>query len=143
MWPPQEFYPAGTVLWVLKKAMYGLRTSPQDWQTHFADSLQDMGFSRLQSEANIYVKKDSQIYILVYVDDLLIIGKKDLIPKTVELLRCKFLLKITGQLDSEGSKASFLGRKLHRVSDGILMTTGENYYDSEIKAFSLSRRPSL
>ena len=139
MWAPSEFYPTQDVLWLLKKAMYGLRTSPKDWQEHFASTILDMGFKRLLSEPNLYVKTASMIYILAYVDDLLIIGPEALVQKTLELLKTKFLLKITGNLNDEGSVAHFLGRQLKRVSDSILMTGTPNYYESDLAFFGLSK----
>ena len=35
--PPKEYYPAGDVLWKLRKAMYGLRTALKVWQDHYAE----------------------------------------------------------------------------------------------------------
>ena len=64
MWAPTEFYPQQDVLWLLKKAMCGLRTSPKDWQEHVATALFEIGFSRLLSEPNRYVNAARSIYIL-------------------------------------------------------------------------------
>ena len=36
MRPPKEFYTDPNILWRLKKAMYGLRSSPRAWQDHLA-----------------------------------------------------------------------------------------------------------
>ena len=63
MWPPTEFYPNHDILWWIHKAMYGLRTSPQDWQQHFAQVLSDMGFQQMQSDANLYVKLGVLIFM--------------------------------------------------------------------------------
>ncbi len=49
IWPPKEYYPEGTTLWRLKKAMYGLRSSPKAWQDYFAKSMTELGFRRLLS----------------------------------------------------------------------------------------------
>ena len=43
--PPQEwYYDSPTTLWRLKKAMYGLRTSPKLWQLHLGRVLQQQGY---------------------------------------------------------------------------------------------------
>lgn len=34
--------------------MYGLETAPRAWQQHFAETVQDMGPTRLRSEPNVY-----------------------------------------------------------------------------------------
>ena len=52
--PPKEFYPQRNILWRLKKAMYGLRSSPKAWQDHLANILQKLGFIRLISEPNVF-----------------------------------------------------------------------------------------
>ena len=47
VWPPVEFYPLGDILWRPTKAMYGLRSAPRDWQTHWASVLLFVGVLRL------------------------------------------------------------------------------------------------
>ena len=74
IWPPKEYYPSGRTLWRLKKAMYGLRSSPKAWQGHFANTMKDLGLRRLISEANVYANATSDVFIMVYVDDIMIIG---------------------------------------------------------------------
>ena len=70
--PPHEFYDQGSVLWKLKKALYGLRTAPRAWQDHLAELLHTHNFKRMQSEANVYVSLALKVTILVYVDDLMV-----------------------------------------------------------------------
>eukprot|EP00971_Amphidinium_carterae_P002207 43726-Amphidinium_carterae.1 len=41
--PPKEYYHnKPTTLWSMKKALYGLRTSPKQWQEHLSTILKDM-----------------------------------------------------------------------------------------------------
>ena len=88
-----------------------------------ADVLSEMGFTRLQSDANLYVKKEGQIYILVYVDALLMTGPHKLIKKIIALLKDKFHLKITGDLDSDSSTLDdCIGRR--REDDEVLGLAG-------------------
>ena len=53
--PPPDYVPkknvkAGDeVLWKLKKAMYGLKSAPKSWQTHFVSVLIDLGFQQMKS----------------------------------------------------------------------------------------------
>ena len=46
--PPPEYYSDPDVIWKLKKALYGLKSSPRHWQDHFADVLIRLGATRLK-----------------------------------------------------------------------------------------------
>ena len=129
MWPLQELYPSGNVLWFIQKAIYGLRTSPNDLQEHFAMTLSELQFRRLQSDANVYCNSDLQTMILAYVDDLLIIGPEEHVSRTITLGQDIFLMKQTGDLDSDSSRMTFLGRQLQRCGDSILMHGTTGYYE--------------
>ena len=75
MWPPPELYPSGhntTTVWKLNKAIYGLRSSPKSWQDHFAQVLQQLGLTRLTSEPSVYRNSEQTMFVMVYVDDLLL-----------------------------------------------------------------------
>ena len=50
LWPPTELCPQQDKQWRLKKAMYGLRSSPKAWQDYLAEALEKLGFVRLKSE---------------------------------------------------------------------------------------------
>ncbi len=121
VWHPREFYPQGGVLWKLKRATYGLRSSPRDWQTHFAKVLASLQFARLQSDADVYVHLANQVYVLVYVDDLLGIGDPSKVKQTLQELGRVFCLKDVGSLDQAGSTITFLGRELKRLAASITL----------------------
>eukprot|EP00971_Amphidinium_carterae_P094824 1876410-Amphidinium_carterae.1 len=47
--PPKEYYDNNPhVLWSMTKALYGLKTSPKQWQEHVSTILQQLGFKRLK-----------------------------------------------------------------------------------------------
>ena len=139
VWPPKEFYPLGGVIWLLKKAMYGLRTAPRDWQVHFAAQLQSMGFTRMQSDANVYINFELVVIIFVYVDDLIVMGVKASVSKVFELLNQKFLIKRVGNLNDEGSVARFLGRRLKRIGDSIKFYMDLNFLEEDFEYYDLKR----
>ena len=79
VWPPKEFYPEGNCLWRLKKAMYGLRQAPKLWQEHFAEVMTTkLGIRRCKSDPNLYCHESGRLYVLAYVDDLLVVGTDEM-----------------------------------------------------------------
>ena len=61
--------------------MYGLKQAPRAWYSRTYAYLKQMGFQKSEADPNLYfivVKRDTLILVL-YVDDLFIIGAKKLI----------------------------------------------------------------
>ena len=139
MWPPKEYYPQGGILWRLKKAMYGLKGAPRAWQENFASTLQSLGFTRLRSDANVYVQFRFMIVILAYVDDLMLLGKHDDIKNMYEQLAKQFIMKVTGRLDNDGDEVKFLGRILRRCIDAVYFTMPDGYFDEAFNMFKLGK----
>jgi len=102
-----------------------------------------MGFHRLQSDANVYVWFEKCIYLLAYVDDLLIIGPLEFIKDFVIELGKRLLIKCTGNLDQEGSRVRFLGRILIRRGDSIVLEIDPDYFQPDLEHYGLSKcKPS-
>ena len=61
-------------VYVLKKAMYGLKQPPRAWYNNMDGHLLSLGFEKSLGESTLYVKKlDSNLVIVsLYVDDLLV-----------------------------------------------------------------------
>ena len=134
--PPAEYYPEGGIVWRLKKALYGLKNSPRLWQDHFAAVMKKLGFSRMKSDPNLYVHVQKRVYVLAYVDDLMVFGSRAAIDHFTKELSKDLLLKITGQL-SEGNDVSFLGRNIRRTSDSIQLSMKSSYVETMIKTLGL------
>lgn len=63
---------------LLKKSLYGLKQSPRQWYLRFNDFMLSHGYQRSQYDSCVYLKTLSSghaIYILLYVDDMLITCK--------------------------------------------------------------------
>ena len=127
VWPPEEFYPGGGVAWRLKKALYGLKSSPKLWQTHFATTMAKFDFVRCKSDSNLHKHVDGDLFVLCYVDDMLIVGKEDKAKATFDILSTELLMKSTGTLSKEGDKLDFLGRQLSRSHDSIFIGMDDAY----------------
>ena len=82
-------------MWKLKKALYGLKSSPQLWQAHFANVMERANFVRCKSDANLYRHSDGNLFVLCYVDDLLIVGEEEKTRSTFEILSHELVMKKT------------------------------------------------
>ena len=127
MHPPTEFYnESDGIVWKLNKAIYGLRSSPKAWQTHLADVLQQLGLQRSTAEPNIYYTQQRSAYILVYVDDLLLLGDEEVTNKIFVAIQQHLLLRPTGTL-TVGNTVSFLGRNITNRGDYYELGLADSY----------------
>ena len=61
----------------LKKSLYGLKQSPRAWFGRFSKVLQQFGMTRCESDHSVFLKcstSNKYIYLVVYVDDIVITG---------------------------------------------------------------------
>jgi hypothetical protein len=120
-------------VWKLKKALYGLKQAPRQWHTKLKEVLVGMGFSPCVSDPSLYLKFEDGIWILVYVDDMLLIGSsaEALAPikkQLMEALPMKDLGEVSRYLGMEIeqhpdsrtttiSQAIMIGKVLDRFKD--------------------------
>ena len=85
----------------LSKALYGLRESSRVWYECFDEYIKKLGFQRSESDYCLYMKYESDdvIYLILFVDDLLICGKKKRkIDEIKNKLSNKFAMKDLGEV---------------------------------------------
>jgi hypothetical protein len=60
----------------MKKSMCGLKKSPRMWYQIFDTYMLGLGFTRSKADHDVYFKLvgDHLIYLVLYVDDMLLIG---------------------------------------------------------------------
>jgi hypothetical protein len=65
----------------LKKALYGMKKSPIAWYSRIDSYFQQLGFDKSEADPNLYciVVGEDPLVLLIYVDDVFIIGAKRLI----------------------------------------------------------------
>ena len=66
------------VVWKVRKAMLGLRTSPRRWQQHLSSNLKELGFIQNERDLCFFVNTELDICIGVHVDDMLAVGPREL-----------------------------------------------------------------
>jgi hypothetical protein len=83
----------------MKKSLYGLKKSPRMWYKKFDTYMLGLGFTRNKEDHCVYFKLigDYLIYLVLYVDDMLLIGNnKDIIHDVKTQLSSKFDMKDLG-----------------------------------------------
>lgn len=105
----------------LMKELYGLRQAPRAWFDKLKAFLRSIGFVRSKSDASLFVRVngDARMYVLVYVDDI-IIAESDShdIDRFMGQLNAEFSLKDMGDIHY------FLGI---RISDGSILLCQRKY----------------
>jgi hypothetical protein len=103
----------------LDKALYGLKQAPRAWYSRLSSKLQAIGFIPSKADISLFIYKKGTvtIYLLVYVDDIIITSSS---PAAIEALladlRSEFALKDLGSLNY------FLGIEVKKMSNGILLS---------------------
>ena len=85
----------------LDKALYGLKQAPQAWYSRLSSKLLDFGFvsSKADTSLFIYNKSGITIYMLVYVDDIIVTSSsQDAVATLLKDLSSHFALKDLGDL---------------------------------------------
>jgi hypothetical protein len=109
----------GTMTVKLIKAMYGLKDSGLHWYLHLSKKLEELGFTATQSDPCAFTYKDKdkiKMILLIYVDDLLGVGKKTLLVRIFEELAQSFSgikYKLNEDLQYIGTNIVKQGRQIH------------------------------
>ena len=82
----------------LKKALYGLKQAPREWYERIDNYLVKLGFTRSEADPNLYFKVEDEkpLILVLYVDDLFLIGADSLIHKCKRELASEFEMNDQG-----------------------------------------------
>jgi len=86
----EEFIePDGTIYVEIVKALYGLQESAKLWYETLGNMLISLEFKRSNYDHALYYKRigEDYVFIIVYVDDMFIGGKREHIEQTMEQLK--------------------------------------------------------
>ena len=103
----------------LQRALYGLKQSPRAWYARLSARLLELGFVSSKADTSLFffAQHDVQIYMLVYVDDIVIAGSSQgAVDGLVRSLAASFPIKDLGPL------AYFLGLEASFNSGGLTLT---------------------
>jgi histone deacetylase 1/2 len=103
----------------LHKFIYGLKQAPRAWYTRLSDYLISFGFyaSNTGTSPFIYSNGHDLIYLLVYVDDLLLTGNNStLLRHLITLLNSQF------KISDLGSVHYFLKIEVTKTAMGFMLS---------------------
>ena len=114
MTQPDGFKVADKENWVCKltKSLYGLKQSPRQWYKRFDQFMKGQRYTRSKFDHCVYFQKlqeGSFIYLLLYVDDMLIASKSK-----VEIERLKTQLNLEFEMKDLGEAKKILGMEIWR-----------------------------
>lgn len=110
----------------LVKALYGLKQAPRAWFERLRDTLISWGFYNSKSDHSLFIlrTKGFVVFILIYVDDILITGNNSIFFKTfVQRLNQLF------SLIDLGPAFYFLGVEICKNSKGLFLSQSKYTLD--------------
>lgn len=121
---------------LLKKSLYGLKQSPRQWYKRFDAFMVDIGYSRTDFDACVYFRRlpdNSFIYLLLYVDDMLIAAKS-----MIEINKLKTRLSGEFEMKNLGAARKILGMEIRRDRKaGKLFLSQKSYLEKVVEKFGM------
>ncbi|KAH9743535.1 hypothetical protein KPL70_003339 [Citrus sinensis] len=122
---------------LLKKSLYGLKQSPRQWYLRFDEFMISHGFMRCNFDCCVYYKQidsDHHIYLLLYVDDMLIACK---VREEIEAL--KHMLNSEFDMKDLGHAKKILGMEITRDRrKGTMFLSQKKYLEKVLNTFGMS-----
>jgi hypothetical protein len=106
---PTGFHQDPTKVCKLRKSLYGLKQAPRAWYNYLKNILAKLNFHPIFAEQGIFRNTDTAIFLIVYVDDVLVIGSNQ-----EEIKRLKQDLAKLLELSDLGEASYFLGMEIIR-----------------------------
>ena len=135
---PEGYYVEGKEDHVcrLKKSLYGLKQSPRQWYKRFDSFMMGSGYHRSNYDSCVYFKKGSDgsfVYLLLYVDDMLIAAKN-----MSDVLILKKRLSKEFEMKDLGPAKKILGMEIRRDrKGGKLYLSQRSYIEKVLERFGM------
>jgi histone deacetylase 1/2 len=137
--PSFEDKNASNMVCKLDKAIYGLKQAPRAWYSELSTKLIALGFEPSRSDMSLFIynKGGITIYMLIYVDDIIVTSSSsDAVTALLHDLKKEFALKDLGDLHF------FLGIEVKQNKDGILLSQSKYARDILARVGMSSCKPS-
>ncbi len=131
---PPGFEEGGkNVVCKLLKALYGLKQAPRAWHTKLRTELELLGFKASEADAGLFVRYGKQrsdnVYLLVYVDDCLMVSSK---ANKSSLLDLKRQLGTIFDIHDIGDAKFFLGMEIERDREKKMLRLSQRRFTEEL-----------
>jgi len=127
-----------TAVCKLRKAIYGLKQAPRAWFSRLSAWLIDLKFTSSKSDSSLFIYKAHgvTIFVLIYVDDIIITGSHSMaITQLINDLHSSFALKDLSRLNF------FLGVEATWHQDGLHLSQQRYINDLLTKTNMLLAKP--
>jgi hypothetical protein len=106
---------------LLKKALYGLKQAPRAWYSRIHSFLLQMDFEKSKVDQNLYyiIQGEDPLILILYVDNLFIIGEEELIVDYNRGLALEFEMKDIGLMHY------FLGMEVWQEDGNVFLGQGK------------------
>ena len=113
----------------LKKDLYGLKKTPRAWYAQIDSYLKGLGFYKSINDSNLHIKvvQNQPLILVLYVDDLFLIGEEHLISQCKRDLATEFEMRYLDLLHN------FLGLEVRKKTDEIFLSQGKYVRDIRMK----------
>ncbi|KAK4381367.1 Retrovirus-related Pol polyprotein from transposon RE1 [Sesamum angolense] len=131
MIPPEGYNVSQGKVCKLRRSLYGLKQASRQWNQEFTSQLLKYGFMQSQNDHCLFIQTRAHdvVFLLVYVDDVLITSSKEsLISPVKDYLHKLFTIK------DMGPAKYFLGLEIARSSAGTSVTQQKYIRDLVVDA---------
>ena len=119
----------------LQRSIYGLKQASRSWNLRFDEAVKEFGFIKNEDEPCVYKKVSGSaiVFLVLYVDDILLIGNDILILQNV-----KSWLGNCFSMKDLGEAVYILGIKIYRDrSKRLIGLSQSTYIDKVLNRFSM------
>ena len=113
--PPQGVCIGSQQALKLQKGLYGLKQAPRLWNNKFKQVVESQGFRPTQSDPCLFRHTEKKIFMVIYVDDGLLLARTgDELKVVLDLLRSHFDIRVV-------TDSTFVGSEIERTGDGYFV----------------------
>lgn len=138
---PEGFIKDKTKVCKLQRSIYGLKQASRVWYERFNYFMMKINFKRCISDQCVYIKNENgiQCFVLLYVDDLLIMSSDQ---KKINVI--KNLLNKEFEMTDIGKAETFLGMFIQQnIEDGTITLNQTQYLKKVLQKFGMSDCKSI